>query len=290
VVDQLRGIKLLSYTAAGTITAGVKATVTISDGTGNTLRVDARLAGEHGNAIYVETIRNTAGFGESPHFDLNIYVKDQLATAVAITSIANATDTFTKNAHGLRTGDGPYLLSNSGGGLPTGVTATTPYFIIATGVNTFKLALTRANAIAGTVVDITTDGTGTQSYTKMIAERFQRLSMVNGHKRWVERVVNTGGEGYRASEYVRVDDLDTTNAEQRPVNQNATAMTTGAGEVTVTGVRRGDHVAGVVNLSAPGTPSPNFDVTDKDKVVLTSGTFTTANTNVVGLLILPKPA
>src|SRR5262245_47554038 len=62
----------------------------------------------------------------------------------------NATETFTKTNHGLQTGDGPVQVSNAGGGLPAGLTAATDYWVIRTGANTFKLATSLANALAGT--------------------------------------------------------------------------------------------------------------------------------------------
>jgi hypothetical protein len=73
------------------------------------------------------------------------------------------TDTLTKTAHGLETGDGQVRTTNSGGGLPGGLAAGTDYFVIKTGANTFKLATTRALALAGTAIDITSAGTGTHT-------------------------------------------------------------------------------------------------------------------------------
>lgn len=83
---------------------------------------------------------------------------------------ANATELFTSAAHGMTTGDGPYRVSNSGGALPTGLAVDTNYWIIADvangvadPINTYQLATSKANALAGTEVAITTDGTGTQT-------------------------------------------------------------------------------------------------------------------------------
>lgn len=66
-------------------------------------------------------------------------------------------------AHGLETGDGPLELTNSGGALPAGLAAATPYYIIRLDANTFLLATSLALAIAGTAVAITGNGTGTQT-------------------------------------------------------------------------------------------------------------------------------
>lgn len=78
---------------------------------------------------------------------------------------ANGTEIFTSAAHGLNTGDGPVWVSNSGGALPAGLVASTDYYVIKIDANTFYLATSLANALAGTNLLITTDGTGTQTLT-----------------------------------------------------------------------------------------------------------------------------
>lgn len=72
-------------------------------------------------------------------------------------------DTLTKVAHTLKTGDGPVRVSNGGGALPAGLVAATDYWVIRVDADNFMLATSLANAIAGTQIDITTDGTGTQT-------------------------------------------------------------------------------------------------------------------------------
>jgi hypothetical protein len=71
---------------------------------------------------------------------------------------ANATNVFTATAHGMANGD-KVRVSNAGGALPAGLSAGTDYFVIAAAANTFQLAA----APGGAAVDITTDGTGTQT-------------------------------------------------------------------------------------------------------------------------------
>lgn len=75
----------------------------------------------------------------------------------------NATNIFTVVGHGFVTGKGPVLVSNSGGALPTGLSASTWYWPIVIDADTFRLATSRANAAYGTAVDISTNGTGTNS-------------------------------------------------------------------------------------------------------------------------------
>ena len=67
----------------------------------------------------------------------------------------------TITAHGLATGSGVFLTTS--GALPTGLTANTLYYVISTGANTFNLATTLANAIAGTA--IATSGTQSGTHT-----------------------------------------------------------------------------------------------------------------------------
>jgi hypothetical protein len=76
---------------------------------------------------------------------------------------ANATEIFTSVGHGFATGDGPFPVSNSGGALPAGLAANTPYWVIRLDNDTFKLATSYADAIAGTFLLISTDGSGTQT-------------------------------------------------------------------------------------------------------------------------------
>ncbi len=85
-----------------------------------------------------------------------VYV-DQVFTAEADTEV------FTKTAHTLLTGDGPFQVSNGGGALPAGLLALTDYWVIRIDDDTFYLANTLAEALAGTHLSITTDGTGTQT-------------------------------------------------------------------------------------------------------------------------------
>lgn len=86
------------------------------------------------------------------------------APAAGAFTAANATDLLTKSSHGFKTGL-KVQVSNSGGALPSGLSAATDYFVVYVSANTFKLATSLVNAIAGTVIDIADDGTGTQTVT-----------------------------------------------------------------------------------------------------------------------------
>lgn len=74
------------------------------------------------------------------------------------------TDLVTAAAHGLRTGDGPIFPTTSGSLAGTSITAASPYYVVRIDDDTFKLATSRANALAGTTVDILGAGTGTHTF------------------------------------------------------------------------------------------------------------------------------
>jgi hypothetical protein len=86
-------------------------------------------------------------------------ITDIVYTANATTDVCT-----TATAHGLKTGN-PVQTTNSGGGLPTGLSAATVYWAIVVDALNFQLATTRANALAGTQINITDAGTGTQTAT-----------------------------------------------------------------------------------------------------------------------------
>lgn len=96
----------------------------------------------------------------SNYYDISLQTAGQTFTAVA------ATDLCTAAAHGLQTGDAVQV-TNSGGGLPAGLVISVTYYVIKVSADTFKLATTPANATAGTAIDLTTAGTGTQTICKL---------------------------------------------------------------------------------------------------------------------------
>lgn len=72
-------------------------------------------------------------------------------------------DNLDATAHGLLTGDGPLRLSSSGT-LPAGLDDETDYWVIKIGANEIRLATSQANALAGTAVALTDNGSGTHSW------------------------------------------------------------------------------------------------------------------------------
>lgn len=138
-------------------------------------------------------------------FAITVKGKGVTETAISITALAdvtvsgvtNASDLFTSVAHGMATGAGPYRLTNSGGGLPTGVAVDTNYWVIRLSADTFSLATTYANAITLTAVNITTDGTGTHTVQRdandvIVALLVDRLNSVVGKNFTAAQVTGSG--------------------------------------------------------------------------------------------------
>jgi hypothetical protein len=85
-------------------------------------------------------------------------------TVASATDINATTDVITKTSHGFATGDA--LIFKAGTAAPTGLTDGTTYWFIKVDANSFKLAASQADAYAGTAVDISAVGTGTQTFSK----------------------------------------------------------------------------------------------------------------------------
>jgi len=95
----------------------------------------------------------------------------QFGTSLTFTAVA-ATDLITVlSTDNMPTGT-PVQVSNSGGGLPAPLLASTPYYVINISGTTLKLATTVDNALAGTAIDITSAGTGTQTMFSVLGFAF----------------------------------------------------------------------------------------------------------------------
>lgn len=88
------------------------------------------------------------------------------ASTATVTITIAAPGVFTDTAHGI-TGACPVVFTNSGGGLPTGVTSGTTYWVVPSSIttNTYTIATTVTNALAGTAITTTGTSTGTQTRT-----------------------------------------------------------------------------------------------------------------------------
>ena len=88
-------------------------------------------------------------------------------------SLNEVSDTFTASSGTLTRADttvpmtdGDLCQVSTTGGLPSPLVAATNYYYIRAGSDTFDLASSRANALVGTAITVTTAGTGTQTITR----------------------------------------------------------------------------------------------------------------------------
>ena len=103
-------------------------------------------------------------------FDLNTFpFVVTTGSSDYIESSTHGSDLVTLTAHTFKTGD-KVLLKANGATLPTALFDDQIYYIVKASANTVKFALSYANAIAGTVINTTGDGSGltTATITKVI--------------------------------------------------------------------------------------------------------------------------
>lgn len=109
------------------------------------------------DALELESI-----YGYSMHVVVNSVTVPSNAVCASATDVDNATETFTKVAHGFATGLKVALTTSDT--LPTGLSAT-DYYVIKVDADSFKIATSAALALAGTAQAFTTDGVGDQTFT-----------------------------------------------------------------------------------------------------------------------------
>ncbi len=116
----------------------------------------------------------------------------------AVGDVNTATDTISEPGHGMATGAGPFRLATTGT-LPTGtgIAVDTNVFIIVVDANSYKLATSKANALANTAIDITAAGSGTHTLQRgvndvIIAQLVAGLAAVLGVGWTVSQVAGAG--------------------------------------------------------------------------------------------------
>ena len=130
---------------------------------------DFRIEDLNGNAILITgssspTVTATAFYGAVPVFQTLSTDATSAITSATVTMTIATPGVVTWTAHGFSTGQ--VISFNTTGALPTGLTAGTKYYVSKTGLttNTFQLATSYANAIAGTPV-VNTSGTQSGVHT-----------------------------------------------------------------------------------------------------------------------------
>jgi hypothetical protein len=97
-----------------------------------------------------------AGDNNGDDFDTSGAIIVHNNTAGATVTFTNATDKVNYTAHPYSNGD-RIMFENSGGALPTGLSASLVYFVVNSAANDFEVSLTEG----GSAVDFTDDGSGT---------------------------------------------------------------------------------------------------------------------------------
>jgi hypothetical protein len=105
-----------------------------------------------------------------------------ISTAAVASDIDLVNNLISEASHGYLTGLKGQLTTSSA--LPTGLSAVTDYFVIATSADTYKLASSLANANLGTAIDITAYGTGTQTFTPVATAMAFKVQSSNDGSNW----------------------------------------------------------------------------------------------------------
>lgn len=107
---------------------------------------------------------------------------------LTISAVDTALDTLTATTHARLTGDGPVQFTTTGG-LPGGLSVSTDYWLIVTDANTLKVATSALNAHAGTAVDLTSSGSGTNL---IVDTADTQRAMLDGSVAWFYDGPRTG--------------------------------------------------------------------------------------------------
>lgn len=154
----------------------------------------------------------------------NVTVTTPAAKAFEPADVNVTDNTITETAHGFKRGlKGQFTTT---GGLPAGLSAATDYFVIVVDANTYKVATSLANAQAGTAVDITTQGTGTHTFTPTsIAGASAKLQKSLDGTNWFDE---TSAQNITATGSLYFEKVDPTGKYYR------LAYTLTAGQISVT--------------------------------------------------------
>ena len=120
-------------------------------------------------------VKGASRLASTVNFDSTYYNSSGTVSAVTIGS-----ESLTVNSHPFNVGERVFISST--GTIPGGLSALTEYFVIDTDANTIKLALTKADAIANSPIDITSTGSGTivVAHTKYLEATGNGLLSLDG--------------------------------------------------------------------------------------------------------------
>jgi hypothetical protein len=271
---QVRATKILPLASGSpsVLPQAVAATSMLVDGAAaSTLRLDAVLGGQWGNGLKVTTRRFTQQQTGDLLFDLELFrattvQRNQdrvIQFAASDVDFSSTPDTITlPRNHKFETGQPVHFTTASA--LPTGLTAGTIYWVVYVSATKIAVASTKANAFAGTTINLTAAGTGPHKIRDVQYELHSGLSMDDNHARYVETML-------LKSAMVRGVDQDSVTADQRPADVIMAAFGGGTGEASLTGVNPGDEILAVTDVTTSTAPTAltatDFAVTDAGKII-----------------------
>ena len=97
---------------------------------------------------------------------LNGLTVEYYSATVAYSTVDTSAETVTISSHKFQVGDTVQVSTT--GGLPSGLSASTTYYIIDASSNTIKFATTLANAKAGTAINLASQGTGNHTIQSVV--------------------------------------------------------------------------------------------------------------------------
>ena len=183
----------------------------------------------------------------------------------ASVSVTDNTITTT-TVHGLKTGDTVVL--TTAGTLPTGLSTATAYYVIKTSSTVFKLATSRANAFAGTAIDIT--GTTGATTVAHVAHKgiFGAINLL------AQGTVIPDGAVITRTFYQVLTTFESTTTDNATI---ALSLNAANDITTATAIKtEGDiwDAAGFVAGSQANTPATFLKLTDDRELLMTVGSDT----------------
>lgn len=149
-----------------------------------------------------------------------------LNTGSAFTVTA-ANDTVDLTAHGFSNGK-QLMLTNEGGALPGGLSASTVYYVVEATTNTFKLSLTEG----GAAIDITSAGTGTHYYHTQFRVPDLRGSVIIGKGQKTKTFTFVDADVNTSTEVITVPDNDFLHTGQAVALTTSGTLPTGLSATT----------------------------------------------------------
>lgn len=228
------------------------------------------------------------------------------ATATVTITIA-APGVVSDTGHALNTGDKIYLTTT--GALPTGLSASTTYYVVKIDANSYSLASTRANAVAGTKITTTGSQSGTHSrfsgaltFSSIDARIPGKISGNNDTAGYVgemqrSTVTSASASGVTAGQFGNVTSLTLTPGHWLVYATLKNTRVSGQAESTLaistnTGNTTTDHIVGYTEMSTtdfavgagntvitllPWDQSISSSTTYFMKAKMDAGTWTQAN-------------